>query len=138
MKPICTSPYHPQIDGLVERFNKTLKTMFRKAAINDGKDWDKLLPYLLFAYREVPQASTGFSPFKLLYGRPVRGALDVLKENWEASERSSENVVSHILSVREKLEKMSEHVRQNLKQAQQLQKKWCDQHARSRELKVGG
>ena len=65
--PIRTSPYHPQTDGLVERFNQTLKSMLRRAATNEGKDWDKLVPYLLFAYREVPQASTGFSPFELLY-----------------------------------------------------------------------
>ena len=78
--PIRTSPYHPQTDGLVERFNKTLKSMLRKAAIEEGKDWDKMLPYLLFAYREVPHASTGFSPFELLYGHAVNGPLDVLKE----------------------------------------------------------
>ena len=53
---ICTSPYHPQTDGLVERFNQTLKNMLKKAATEEGKDWDKLVPYLLFAYREVPQA----------------------------------------------------------------------------------
>ena len=69
--PIRTSPYHPQTDGLVERFNQTLKSMLRKSATKEGKDWDKLLPYLLFAYREVPQTSTGFSPFELLYGWPV-------------------------------------------------------------------
>ena len=62
------TPYHPQTDGLVERFNQTLKAMLRKSATEDGKDWDKLIPYLLFAYREVPQASTGFSPFELVYG----------------------------------------------------------------------
>ena len=70
--PIRTSAYHPQTDGLVEQFNQTLKTMLRKTANQEGKDWDKLVPYLLFAYREVPQASTGFSPFELLYGRDVR------------------------------------------------------------------
>ena len=75
--PIRTSPYHPQTDGLVEQFNQTLKSMLRKAATDEGKDWDKLVPYLLFAYRKVPQASTGFSLFELLYGRNVRGPLDV-------------------------------------------------------------
>ncbi len=96
VQALRTTPYHPQTDGLVERFNKTLKALLRKCATDSGKDWDKLLPFLLFAYREVPQASTGFSPFELLYGREVRGPLDVLKETWEADKRSSESVVSHV------------------------------------------
>ena len=36
------------------------------------KDWDKLINYVLFVYREVPQVSTGFSPFELVHGRAVR------------------------------------------------------------------
>ena len=47
---IRTNPYHPQIDGLVEQFNQTLKNMLLKSATKEGKDWDKLLPYLLLAY----------------------------------------------------------------------------------------
>lgn len=45
-----------------------LKGMLRKFVADTGCDWDKWLPFILFAYREVPQASTGFSPFELLYG----------------------------------------------------------------------
>ena len=116
--PIRTSPYHLQTDGLVEKFNQTLKTMLKKTAVEEGKDWDKLLPYLLFAYREVPQDSTGFSPFELLYGRAVRGPLDVLRESWEASSRSNESVVSLVLSVREKMANMTELVQRNLAKAQ--------------------
>ena len=91
---IRTSPYHPQTDGLVERFNQTLKSMVSKAVTTERKDWDKLIPYLLFAYCEVPQSSTGFSPFELVYGCAVRGPLDILRESWEASHRSSESVVT--------------------------------------------
>ncbi|CAM4682003.1 unnamed protein product [Caretta caretta] len=67
------SAYHPQSNGLVERFNGTLKMMLKTFMNQHPQDWDKYLPHLLFAYREVPKESTGFSPFELLYGRRVRG-----------------------------------------------------------------
>ena len=62
-----------------------------KLVSKEGKDWDRLLPYVFFAYREVPQSTTVFS---LLYGREVRGPLDVLREEWEASKKSDESVSS--------------------------------------------
>lgn len=77
-------PYHPQTDGVVERFNQTLKRMLQKTATEEGKDLDKWLSYMLFAYREIPQASTGFSPFELVYERSVRGPINILKETWDA------------------------------------------------------
>lgn len=91
IKQIWTTPYHPQTDDLVERFNGTLKTMLRKLTSRNQKDWDEILPYLLFAYREVSQESTSFAPFELLYGHQVRGPLDldVLKEVWLETEVGS-------------------------------------------------
>ena len=83
IQAVRTSPYHPQCDGLVERFNQTLKMMLRKFVTKEGKDWDKLLPYVLFAYREVPQASTGFSPFELIYGRKSYGSVKRSMGVWE-------------------------------------------------------
>ena len=73
VKGIKTTLYHPETDGLVERFNQMLKSMLRKFVSQTGADWDQWLPYLLFAYWEVPHASTDFSPFKLLYGQQDRG-----------------------------------------------------------------
>ena len=133
--PIRTTPYHPQTDGLVERFNKTLKSMLKRVASEEGRDWDTLLPYILFAYREVPQATTGFSPFELVFGREVRGPLDILKEEWEAGKRASESVVSHVLLLRERLESMSELVKEHMSDIQQKQKVWYDRTARMRVLK---
>ena len=108
--------------------------MLRKAATQEGKDWDKLLPYLLFAYREVLQLSTGFSPFELLYGRSVRGPLDILKETWETEKRSKESVISHVLSMRDKMDKMTEIVKENLQLAQVKQKSLYDRGTAVREL----
>ena len=142
VKALRTSPYHPQSDGVVERFNQTLKDMLRKTACEGGKDWDKLLPYVLFAYREVPQESTGFSPFELLYGRDVRGPLDIVKESWEESsggERDGgvESIISYILLMRERLEKMTALVQTNLANAQAQQKSWYDKKAQERHFKPG-
>ena len=65
---MSTTAYHPQTDGLVERFNRTLTDMLSKKVQKGGKDWDQQLPYVLFAYRTSLQESTGESPFFLLYG----------------------------------------------------------------------
>ena len=67
-----TTAYHPQTDGLVERFNRTLISMLTKTVEHDGKDWDQQLPFVLFAYRVSQQQSTLESPFFLLYGRDPR------------------------------------------------------------------
>lgn len=87
IKGIRTTPYHPQTDGLTERFNQTLKQMLHKFVTDKSDDWDQWLPYLLFAYREVPLTSTGFSPFELLYEREVRGPLMLLKDMWGGGTR---------------------------------------------------
>ena len=82
--PIHTSPYYPQMDGLVVCFYQTLKAMLQKTATTEEKDWDKLLPYVLSPYRKVPPGSTGFSPFELLYGWNVQGRLDMLQRDMES------------------------------------------------------
>ena len=67
-----TSVYHPQTDGLVEKFNSTIQGMIAKSTDPNGMEWDKRLPLLLFAYRSVVQESTMESPFFFLYGRNPR------------------------------------------------------------------
>ena len=119
IEALRTTPYHPETDGLVERFNQTLKSMLRKTAAQEGKDWDKLIPFVLFAYREVPQES---SPFELLYGRDVRGPLELLKDTWCGTKQRDHNVVSYVLLMRERLDRMCLEVQENM-QASQLRQK---------------
>ncbi|KAI3366502.1 hypothetical protein L3Q82_000474 [Scortum barcoo] len=137
IKSIRTTPYHPQTDGLVERYNRTLKSMLKKFISTNAKDWDKWLPYLLFAYREVPQASTGFSPFELLYGRQVRGPLDVLQESWVGSQEKRTSVLAFVLQMRERMEQTTKLVRRNMEKAQSGQQTWSDKAARERSFSPG-
>lgn len=113
--------------------------MLRKFVSETGRDWDQWLPYLLFAYREVPQASTGFSPFELLYGRDVRGPLALLQETWEGSPERKEptNVVFYVLQMRERLQKMTTLAQNHLAEARERQRTWYDPLARERNLEVG-
>ena len=78
VKKTRTTPYHPQSDGLVERFNRTLLDMLSMAVRDDEHDWDLLLPTLLFAYRTSCHATTGATPFELMLGRDARLPEDVL------------------------------------------------------------
>lgn len=48
-----TSVYHLQTEDLVERYNKTLKVLFKKVVGIDVPDWDLLLPYLLCTYTSI-------------------------------------------------------------------------------------
>ena len=139
IRSVRTTPYHPQTDGLTERFNQTLKQMLRKFVNDTGSDWDQWLPYLLFAYREVPQASTGFSPFELLYGHEVRGPLTLLRETWEGEHREegAVDVITYVVQMREKLQTMTELAQRHMAEAQQYQKTWYDKAARQRTFSPG-
>ena len=61
---------HPQSDGLAERMVQTMKLFLRKILLKEHRtDWDIYLPYVAMGYRMTKQASTGYSPYYLLYGR---------------------------------------------------------------------
>ncbi|GFW78970.1 retrovirus-related Pol polyprotein from transposon opus [Trichonephila clavipes] len=80
--PRFSCPGYQASNGLVERWNKVLKDMIHHVIREDPRRWDRQLPFLLFAYREVPNTTTGISPFRLLYGREARGPLAILKSSW--------------------------------------------------------
>ena len=77
---VNTTAYHPQTDGLVKRFNRTLIDMLAKRLERNGRDWDTQIPYVLFAYRASLQESTGESPFFLTHGRDPRLPTELLMD----------------------------------------------------------
>ena len=75
-----TTPYHPQSDGMVERFNRTLVTMLSNFVNDHHTDWDELIPYVLMAYRSCEHETTGLTPNMLMLGREVSTPLDIMYE----------------------------------------------------------
>ena len=62
------TPYHPEANAAVERFNATLVSAIRKA-MEDGKDWKDALPTFLLTYRTTPHPATKSTPSRLMFNR---------------------------------------------------------------------
>ena len=144
VRQLTSTPYHPMCNGLVERFNGTLKTILKRLSAERPKDWDRYLPAVLFAYREVEQESTGYSPFELLYGRKVRGPMHILKELWTKEQDKDDDddygvrsSYQYVIDLRSKIEQTCRLAQEALRQSQQRQKRYYDRKARPRKLKPG-
>ena len=79
--PLCTktrtTPYHPESDGMIERFNRTCLMMLSMFVNNRRDNWHELLPFIIHAYRSSVHESTGYSPFRLMMGEECSLPQDV-------------------------------------------------------------
>lgn len=138
LSQIHTSPYHPQTDGMVERFNATIKRMLMKLQQKGELPWDECLPFVLWAYRGATHASTGYSPHELLFGRKMRTLLDELADRWsEVQEFSGMDVLHYLEALRDKLDLIRQIATEEEKQAKASQKKHHDAKAKPRSFQVG-
>ncbi|XP_066983820.1 uncharacterized protein [Macrobrachium rosenbergii] len=139
IKALFTSPYHACCNGLVERMNGVLKNMLKKLCSDHPQDWDRYLPAVLFAYREIPNDTLKFSPFELLYGRTVRGPLSILYELWTNENLQTEvkNSYKYVLDLRDKLAVSSELAIKNAEINSNQYKKYFDRFAKPRRFQVG-
>ncbi|XP_068203542.1 uncharacterized protein [Palaemon carinicauda] len=102
-----STPYHSESQGIVERFHQTLKAMIRKMCNEKVGLWEEYLPYLLFAVRSIPNETTNFAPFNLVFAHKVRGPLDLLREVWEGNGPSKVNIADLINDGKGKLYEIS-------------------------------
>jgi len=73
-----TTPYHPQSDGLIERFNRTLIQILATCAETHPFDWEDHVKKVCLAYNVSKQSSTQHSPFFLMFGRHAQLPIDIM------------------------------------------------------------
>jgi hypothetical protein len=129
-----STAFHPQTDGQSERTNRTVEDMLRATIAPDQRDWDLLLPLIEFAYNDLVQASTGYTPFFLAMGYHPRTPLSLLAPDPEAATTTRSPSVDPRVTL---VQQVMAVVRHNLLAAQQRQKVQADQHRRQRKFSVG-
>ena len=110
-----------------------LKQVLLTMCAERQNDWDKNLPALLFAVREIPQESLGFSTFELFYERYVRGPMQMLRELWSAEETDEHAWLTYqyVVDLRERLEKTCKLAQDNVRKLDIKQNTFYDKRARS-------
>ena len=133
---VQTSPYHPQSDGALERWHACLKGMLKRSEC-DLKLWDKQLKYLLFAYRDTPHSVTGFSPFTLMFGREVKGPLDLQSTSWLERDNENASVGEWLLCVQARMRDMAVIVSDHERKAKANMKGFYDRSAKVKVFEAG-
>ena len=118
-----TTAYHPQVNGQVERFNRTLEAMLSKVVTENQKDWDDHLQSVLFAYRTAIHESTGYTPFLVMFGHSPSLPVDVMLGRVQHLKKK---LPQYVQNVQRSLKDTFSSVRQHLDAAHQRQKLSAD------------
>lgn len=118
----CSSAYHPQSQGALERFHQMLKSLLCAYSVELNRDWEEGLPWLLLAAREVTQSSLGFSPNKLVFGHKVCGLLAIMGGQLKGK-RPPKSLLEYVNGFRRRLFLAVQPAWKNLEKAQIKMKK---------------
>ena len=125
-----TTAYHPQGDGMVERFNRSLLQLLR-TYVEEESDWERFLPLVLHAYRTSVHSSTGVSPFMLMLGRQPK------RPDLGAPDAAAYDPTSYQAQITCKMAKLQDFVETHLVHSATKQQTFYNKHSEQRQFKVG-
>ncbi|GBM72728.1 Retrovirus-related Pol polyprotein from transposon 412 [Araneus ventricosus] len=129
-----TTALHPESDGMVERFNRTILNHLSLFVSKNQTDWDTHLPLFLLAYRSADHEATGCTPADMLFGRTLRLPCDILFGR-PSDTPSSPNEYLNNLEAR--LESVHAFARERIKLASERMKTRYDSGATGHHFKEG-
>ena len=133
MKDVCrilgihktrTTPFRPQSNGFIEKFNRTLQQMLSLYVNERQTDWDRWVPLMMTAYRATPQETTGQTPNMLVFGREIELPVDLVAGIPPGEE--GQDVTEYGAQLREDMEKVFDYVRKKSGREMNRQKKLYD------------
>ena len=136
IKQLYTSALHPQSNGQIESWHKTLNQGLSRYVNASGTNWDTLVPLYLMAYRATPHGTTGYSPYFLLHGREM-----VLPTTQDIRAKLSPKVKGtdyegKLETLKSSLNIAYKIVRRNIRKSKETNRQYYDRKAKKRSLKV--
>ena len=137
-----TTSYHPQSNGICERFNQSLKSGLRKVVHESlFSSWDLYLNFVVFSYNLSVHSSTGFTPFYLTFGSEARLPPDLIfgapSTDFNIKDAPQRGALSALLRSFSVLSASFRSVRENLQSFHQREKDYYDLGAVSKIFKPG-
>jgi hypothetical protein len=128
---LFTTAYHPQTNGQVERFNRTIVNALRNYVGERPQEWDEFTAALTFSYNCRLHSSLGLAPFELVLSRPPP-SLSV-----ESPEKDAEETPATMkLRFLQRLKELCPVAQQRLKEAQERYKRNFDNSIREKNKNI--
>jgi transposase InsO family protein len=135
IQKIHTTSLHPQSNGVIERFHRSLHTGLSHYINATNTNWDVLVPFYLMAYRATPNTVTGYSPFYLMHGREM-----LLPSSDNLKAKISKLPLDHtqrLQNLKDSLKLAYKTVRQANRKSRRKNKKLYDRKAKLRSFQKG-
>ena len=134
IKKTHTTPYRPQGNGMVERFNRTLLDMLATAVGDHPSDWEIHIRKLCFAYNTSVHSTTGYSQFFPMFGRQATIPVDLMHNLNQGQEKE---LPSYAHQLQEGLKEAYALVRNHCESEHQLQKAIYDRKVHGKPFSIG-
>ena len=108
-----------------------------KKSLEHKFDWARQIKYAVFACRSAPNRDLGFSPFELVFGKTVRGLLELLGDMWVSKESKAMNVCRWVEELEERLCVVWDAMRERMIEAKDSMKKEYDKRTGDRSFEEG-
>ena len=129
-----TTPYHPQCNGQVEIYNKTIANMLSHfTEPKTQKDWATYLPFVQLAINSAKHTGLEASPSSLLLSREIRLPYDLTKP---LPDHPADNY-SYVEDIHRRMAEAWEVARENISRSKETQKRYYDKKSKPSTLKIG-